>query len=524
MNKDFLERVIRRLRLMLRIAFSRTAIIVVALLLQLFVFFASFYWLKDYSTVVYAAFVLLGAVTVVHILNEENNASFKIAWIIPVLVIPVFGTVLYIYINLQPGTKRIHKKLTKIEDEIRPYLAQNEETVQELQEQSAGEKGIADYLYHADNYPVYAGCKMKYYPIGEAKFADMIEQLKRAEHFIFMEYFIVAKGYVWDRVLEVLKRKAAEGVEVRFMYDGTCTVSLLPPNYPKKLEQEGIACRVFSPIRPALSTHQNNRDHRKIVVIDGKVAFTGGINLADEYVNRKIRFGHWKDTAIMLEGDAVRSFTLMFLEMWNVAKSEKVEEFDPYLDVIYEREKHSGEGFVIPYGDSPIDGEHVGKMVYMDILNTSKRYVHIMTPYLILDNEMMTALKFAAKRGVEVIIIMPHVPDKWYAFVLAKTYYNELLDAGVQIYEYTPGFVHAKVFTSDDRKAVVGTINMDYRSLYLHFECAAFLYENSEIPAVENDFQETLKKCQKITQEDYKKQKSFDKIAGSILRVFAPLM
>ena len=193
---------------MLRIAFSRTAIIVVALLLQLFVFFASFYWLKDYSTVVYAAFVLLGAVTVVHILNEENNASFKIAWIIPVLVIPVFGTVLYIYINLQPGTKRIHKKLTKIEDEIRPYLAQNEETVQELQEQSAGEKGIADYLYHADNYPVYAGCKMKYYPIGEAKFADMIEQLKRAEHFIFMEYFIVTKSYMWNTILEILKEKA----------------------------------------------------------------------------------------------------------------------------------------------------------------------------------------------------------------------------------------------------------------------------------------------------------------------------
>ena len=214
MNKDFLERVIRRLRLMLRIAFSRTAIIVVALLLQLFVFFASFYWLKDYSTVVYAAFVLLGAVTVVHILNEENNASFKIAWIIPVLVIPVFGTVLYIYINLQPGTKRIHKKLTKIEDEIRPYLAQNEETVQELQEQSAGEKGIADYLYHADNYPVYAGCKMKYYPIGEAKFADMIEQLKRAEHFIFMEYFIVTKSYMWNTILEILKEKAAQGVEV----------------------------------------------------------------------------------------------------------------------------------------------------------------------------------------------------------------------------------------------------------------------------------------------------------------------
>ena len=339
-----------------------------------------------------------------------------------------------------------------------------------------------------------------------------------------MEYFIIDRGYMWDSILEVLRQKAAEGVEVRVMYDGMCCLMLLPYHYPQKLENMGIRCQMFSPIKPVLSTHQNYRDHRKVTVIDGHTAFTGGVNLADEYINRKERFGHWKDTAIMLEGDAVRSFTLMFLEMWNVAKSEKVEEFDPYLDVIYEREKHSGEGFVIPYGDSPIDGEHVGKMVYMDILNTSKRYVHIMTPYLILDNEMMTALKFAAKRGVEVIIIMPHVPDKWYAFVLAKTYYNELLDAGVQIYEYTPGFVHAKVFTSDDRKAVVGTINMDYRSLYLHFECAAFLYENSEIPAVENDFQETLKKCQKITQEDYKKQKSFDKIAGRILRVFAPLM
>ena len=251
---------------MLRIAFSRTAIIVVALLLQLFVFFASFYWLKDYSTVVYAAFVLLGAVTVVHILNEENNASFKIAWIIPVLVIPVFGTVLYIYINLQPGTKRIHKKLTKIEDEIRPYLAQNEETVQELQEQSAGEKGIADYLYHADNYPVYAGCKMKYYPIGEAKFADMIEQLKRAEHFIFMEYFIVAKSYMWNTILEILKEKAAQGVEVRMMYDGMCSLALLPYGYYKDLEKMGIQSIPFSQIRPVLSTYQNNRDHRKILI------------------------------------------------------------------------------------------------------------------------------------------------------------------------------------------------------------------------------------------------------------------
>lgn len=550
MNKDFLERVIRRLRLMLRIAFSRTAIIVVALLLQLFVFFASFYWLKDYSTVVYAAFVLLGAVTVVHILNEENNASFKIAWIIPVLVIPVFGTVLYIYINLQPGTKRIHKKLTKIEDEIRPYLAQNEETVQELQEQSAGEKGIADYLYHADNYPVYAGCKMKYYPIGEAKFADMIEQLKRAEHFIFMEYFIVTKSYMWNTILEILKEKAAQGVEVRMMYDGMCSLALLPYGYYKDLEKMGIQSIPFSQIRPVLSTYQNNRDHRKILIIDGKTVFAGGINLADEYINRIDRFGHWKDTAVMIQGEAVKSFTLLFLKMWHVAKGKDSipqEEIRKYTVSVWEnaqtgdmctdmesmrntamqntqdKKLHAG-GYVIPYGDDPYGDERIGKQVYIDILNRARKYVHIMTPYLILDDEMITALRYCAKRGVETVIIMPHIPDKIYAYLLARTYYKQLLKYGVKIYEYTPGFVHAKVFVSDDIRGCVGTINLDFRSLYLHFECGAYMYSNDVLHDVEQDFKETLKQCQEITKESCDKYPKGKMLVGKMLRLIAPLM
>ena len=550
MNKDFLERVIRRLRLMLRIAFSRTAIIVVALLLQLFVFFASFYWLKDYSTVVYAAFVLLGAVTVVHILNEENNASFKIAWIIPVLVIPVFGTVLYIYINLQPGTKRIHKKLTKIEDEIRPYLAKNEETVQELQEQSAGEKGIADYLYHADNYPVYAGCKMKYYPIGEAKFADMIEQLKRAEHFIFMEYFIVTKSYMWNTILEILKEKAAQGVEVRMMYDGMCSLALLPYGYYKDLEKMGIQSIPFSQIRPVLSTYQNNRDHRKILIIDGKTVFTGGINLADEYINRIDRFGHWKDTAVMIQGKAVKSFTLLFLKMWHVAKGKDSipeEEIRKYTVSVWEnaqtgdmctdmesmrntamqntqdKKLHAG-GYVIPYGDDPYGDERIGKQVYIDILNRARKYVHIMTPYLILDDEMITALRYCAKRGVETVIIMPHIPDKIYAYLLARTYYKQLLKYGVKIYEYTPGFVHAKVFVSDDIRGCVGTINLDFRSLYLHFECGAYMYSNDVLHDVEQDFKETLKQCQEITKESCDKYPKGKMLVGKMLRLIAPLM
>ena len=535
---------------MLRIAFSRTAIIVVALLLQLFVFFASFYWLKDYSTVVYAAFVLLGAVTVVHILNEENNASFKIAWIIPVLVIPVFGTVLYIYINLQPGTKRIHKKLTKIEDEIRPYLAQNEETVQELQEQSAGEKGIADYLYHADNYPVYAGCKMKYYPIGEAKFADMIEQLKRAEHFIFMEYFIVAKSYMWNTILEILKEKAAQGVEVRMMYDGMCSLALLPYGYYKDLEKMGIQSIPFSQIRPVLSTYQNNRDHRKILIIDGKTVFTGGINLADEYINRIDRFGHWKDTAVMIQGEAVKSFTLLFLKMWHVAKGKDSipqEEIRKYTVEVWENtqademrtdmesmrntdmqnmqdKKLYAGGYVIPYGDDPYGDERIGKQVYIDILNRARKYVHIMTPYLILDDEMITALRYCAKRGVETVIIMPHIPDKIYAYLLARTYYKQLLKYGVKIYEYTPGFVHAKVFVSDDIRGCVGTINLDFRSLYLHFECGAYMYSNDVLHDVEQDFKETLKQCQEITKESCDKYPKGKMLVGKMLRLIAPLM
>lgn len=535
---------------MLRIAFSRTAIIVVALLLQLFVFFASFYWLKDYSAVVYAAFVLLGAVTVVHILNEENNASFKIAWIIPVLVIPVFGTVLYIYINLQPGTKRIHKKLTKIEDEIRPYLAQNEETVQELQEQSAGEKGIADYLYHADNYPVYAGCKMKYYPIGEAKFADMIEQLKRAEHFIFMEYFIVTKSYMWNTILEILKEKAAQGVEVRMMYDGMCSLALLPYGYYKDLEKMGIQSIPFSQIRPVLSTYQNNRDHRKILIIDGKTVFTGGINLADEYINRIDRFGHWKDTAVMIQGEAVKSFTLLFLKMWHVAKGKDSipqEEIRKYTVEVWEntqsdemrtdmesmrntdmqntqdKKLHAG-GYVIPYGDDPYGDERIGKQVYIDILNRARKYVHIMTPYLILDDEMITALRYCAKRGVETVIIMPHIPDKIYAYLLARTYYKQLLKYGVKIYEYTPGFVHAKVFVSDDIRGCVGTINLDFRSLYLHFECGAYMYSNDVLHDVEQDFKETLKQCQEITKESCDKYPKGKMLVGKMLRLIAPLM
>lgn len=257
------------------------------------------------------------------------------------------------------------------------------------------------------------------------------------------------------------------------------------------------------------------------MVIDGKVAFTGGTNLADEYINQKVRFGHWKDTAVRLTGKAVERFTYMFLEMWDVTETEE-ENYENYKTP--EDFSVNNDGFIMPYEVSPYGKERVGKKVYLDILNTAREYVHIMTPYLILDYEMIMALTYAAKRGIDVSIIMPHIPDKKYAFAVAKTYYNELLEAGVKIYEYEPGFVHAKVFVSDNEKAVVGTINLDYRSLFHHFECAAFMYQNSQIAAIEEDFQDTLKKCIKVQASDYKKQPLYMRTMGTILRMFAPLM
>ena len=506
------------------VVFSRSAILIFLLLIQIGILFLGFELLRDYMFYAYGAVVALALVLVIYIINKRENPAFMIAWIIPILVIPVFGALFYLFIELQIDTKWVNSRLKRLNIETKELTPQNADVLENLRREDEGMAHLSDYLYRVENLPVYQNTSAKYFPLGEDKFAEMIVQLERAQHFIFMEYFIVERGVMWDTILEILERKVEEGVEVRFMYDGMCSLVLLPYNYPKRMQELGIQCRMFSPIKPALSTIQNNRDHRKILVIDGYLAFTGGINLADEYINQKERFGHWKDTSIMIQGEAVKSFTLLFLKMWNVDKRHSEEDYRKYVDVPQLKIPAPGDGFVIPYGDSPVDKEQVGELVYMDILFTAKKYVHIMTPYLILDQELKVALTYAAKRGVEVIIMMPHIPDKWYAFVLAKTYYDELLDAGVQIYEYTPGFIHAKVFTSDDEKAIVGTINLDFRSMYLHFECAALLYKNAEIANIEADFQETLKKCQKITQEDYKKLNPVIKLIGMVLRLFAPLM
>ena len=305
------------------------------------------------------------------------------------------------------------------------------------------------------------------------------------------------------------------------MYDGSCEFSTLPYDYPKRLRKLGIQCKTWEPIKPVITSAYNYRDHRKILVIDGKTAFCGGINLADEYINHTVRYGYWKDTAVMLRGAAVDSFTLMFLQMWNV-KEKETEQFSKYFHH-YDKDIRAN-GFVIPYSDSPLNDHKIAERVYMDMLYTAKKYVYIMTPYLILDDEIFTALRYTAQRGVDVRLILPGIPDKKAIWALAKSHYRQLLAAGVKIYEYMPGFIHAKGFLSDDTKAVVGSINLDYRSLYHHFECAVYMYGSSCVKDISDDFQKTFSECRKVTFETIKKERFATKVTGAVLKLVAPLL
>lgn len=505
-----------------RIVFSRTGIMLLLILLQLGLFLGIPYYMGEYAVYINGALKVLGILVIIYIFNSEGNPAFKLTWMLCVLVFPAVGTLFYIFVKVQPGTHMMKERLAVLRIETDPYMQQVPEVEDAIWASKSANANLSYYLSHQVGFPTYRNTEVKYFPLGEHKFRAMIEELKKAKKFIFMEYFIVEEGYMWNTILTILKEKVREGVEVRFMYDGMCAISMLPYNYPEQIQKFGIKCKMSNAVKPFLSTTQNNRDHRKICVIDGNVGFTGGINIGDEYINRKVRFGHWKDTAVMLKGEGVQSLTMMFLQMWNVDE-RRAEGYRKYLTPksrVLRREL----GYVIPYADSPFDNENVGEEVYFHILNHAKKYVHIMTPYLILDNEMITTLTRVAKSGIEVIIIMPHIPDKWYAFVVAKTYYKELIESGVQIYEYTPGFVHAKVFVSDDDTATVGSINLDYRSLYLHFECGVFIYNNSEVDKVERDFQQTLAKSHKVTLVEVKNRTLLTKIAGQVLRLIAPLM
>ena len=350
----------------------------------------------------------------------------------------------------------------------------------------------------------------------------LLEDLKKAERYIFMEYFIIDEGIMWGEILAILEEKAKAGLDVRVMFDGMNEMTTLSYDYIERLHKVGIKAQTFSPIKPVLSTYYNYRDHRKITVIDGQVAYTGGVNIADEYVNKRERFGHWKDTALRLDGPAVQTLKALFLTMWTVTGIEDKTDMEHYLQEKPQQRKSSG--FVLPYGNSPLTYHKVAENVYLHLLNTSTNYVYIMTPYLILDDELVRAMTFAARRGVDVRIIMPGIPDKQYAFDIATTYFKALLDAGVRIFRYTPGFVHAKVYVSDSQQAVVGTINTDYRSLYQNFEDGVYLYKNLEVLKIEQDFEKTQALSEEVTLESLSKMPMAHRLCGYLFSLIGPLM
>ena len=505
----------------LRIIFGRTGIVVTLLLTQILVLIRVFRFLESLIPFTVATLLAFSIMMVLYVINSDHNTSVKLSWITLIMILPGFGGMLYIFIQTDIGHRTIKKRIKKIVKETQTEFIKQEDLMERLKLENKGLYNLATYTGKSGGYPIYENSPTKYFPIGEDAFKEMLIQLRKAEKFIFMEYFIVDEGYMWGQILRILSDKVKEGVEVRFMYDGTNEFALLPHSYPEKLRELGIKCKVFSPIRPFLSTHYNYRDHRKILVVDGLVAFTGGINLADEYINRVEVYGHWKDTVIMTQGESVESFTIMFLQLWNASEENRSYMMDLYKSKPLNTKE---DGYVIPFGDSPLDNDKVGQMIYMDILNRAEDYVYIMTPYLILDGEMVTSLQFAARRGIDVKIIMPHIPDKKFVFAQSRSHYRELIESGVKIYEYTPGFMHAKAFLSDDTKAVVGTINLDYRSLYHHFECGLYMEDTSSITDIKLDFKNTLEQSQRVTLDDIKNYNTFMTLTGKVLKLFAPLM
>lgn len=466
---------------------------------------------------------LLSLIVVIFIINRPDNPAYKLAWVVPILVFPLFGGVFYLVIAGNRSTRCFAKSIEKSITDSYAFLSEQEETIRHMQEKSETAALQSRYIHQYGGYPLYQHTEMTYYPVGEDNFHPFLEALKKAKRYIFMEYFIIREGVFWNSVLEVLEEKVKEGVDVRLVFDDMGCVATLPSGYEKVLQAKGIKCYSFNRFIPFLTLRLNNRDHRKITVIDGYIGFTGGVNLSDEYINVTSPFGYWKDTSVMLRGEAVWSLTVMFLQMWSYV-SGKEEDYNQYrpqpelLDGIKE------DGFIQPYSDSPLDQEIVGENIYLNMINRAQSSVYIMTPYLILDNEMVTALCLAAKSGIDVRIIIPGIPDKKVVYTLTKINCDPLIEAGVRIFQYAPGFVHAKVVLVDGRFATVGTVNFDYRSLYLHFECGVWLYQSRIIADIQHDFEKTFALCREMSLEECRNIRWFQKIWRAVLKLVAPIL
>lgn len=493
-----------------------------AVLIQIIWLYMLFYRVGLLSTYTNIVLHIVAVILVLHLINKKMNPSFKLAWTFVIFLFPLLGLLLYGLFGRSELTKRTREKMNRVHKELEPLLASQEAYEQELQRLDASVAQQVYYIRKWAGFPVYKHTDTQYFKCGEEMFPVMLEEIRKAEKFIFLEYFILKEGVMYDEIIRLLIEKAQAGVEVRLIYDDFGCVSTMPTHFYRSLQKYGIKCAAFNTVRPFMSIVMNNRDHRKILVVDGKAAFTGGINISDEYINRVTRYGYWKDTGISVRGEGVWSFTCMFLEMWNyiIRSSEDYGRF--------KAEWADGEriedGFVQPYGDTPLDHEKTGENVYMNIISHAKRYVYIFTPYLIVDHAMLVTLCNAAKRGIDVRIVTPGIPDKKLVYLLTQADYEQLIENGVRIYQYTPGFIHAKSFVCDDEIAVVGTINMDYRSLYLHFEDGVYCYRSKAVMQLKEDTVDVINSSEEITAEWCRHRNIIVRMMQAVLRLLAPLL
>lgn len=510
------------MRKILHFALNRAVITALIVLFQLgFFAFEIFKWGNHYVEIAFTLrLISIGVVFV--IIWKQNNPAVKLAWVVPILMFPLFGGIMYLTFGHVFISRKLREGMERTNALTRKNLRQDERIMEELARENRSISNQSRYLLDYAGMPVWNHTGAVYYPDGLPYWKQMLADLEKAQRFIFLEFFILCEGSMWNAVLEILERKVREGVEVRLIYDDVGSVFLLPKRYFETIEKKGIKCVAFNRIVPFMALILNNRDHRKIVVIDGRIGYTGGINMSDEYINYRCPYGdHWKDAGIRIEGAAVKNFTVMFLQMWNMSRYTE-EDYSRYF-AGFEDEPEE-EGYVQPYMDTPLDDEILGENVYLNLIGYAKKYLYIFTPYLITDNEMYTALKLAAKRGVDVRIVTPGVPDKKMIYWLTQSNYQNLIEAGVRVYQYTPGFIHSKCVLCDGEAATVGTINFDYRSFYHHFECGAFLYKVAAIEELERDMRETFAVSEQITLEWCRKKFVKTNLIGSVLKLFSPLL
>ena len=525
---------------LLRKIFSRVVLFSMGIAIQLAWLFVAVFYLSSYYLPVALFFNLMSLLATLYIIDRPGNPQVKMAWLVPILVFPLFGGIIFFISGGKRPKKKLRLALDRSGERLMPYRKSETDAETLLPDvASAAEtdrklSGQCRYLCE-QGFPVYRNTDADYYGDCTEGWERLLQDLREAERFIFMEYFIIKPGAMWDPVLEILTQKAASGVDVRLLYDDVGSISCVPRDYAKRLRERGIKCVKFNPYKPVYAVVMNHRDHRKITVIDGHIGYTGGANFADEYIGREVRFGEWRDTFLRLEGEGVRGLTLLFLEMWNAVASmseyrkqcawrpDTPEEIAAFMPDPTRIAHLQVDGLLQPYGDSPVDEELLAENVYLNMINQATDYLYVLTPYLVIDYEMSRALCLAARRGVDVCLILPGIPDKKLVYSLGKSYFPELMESGVRLYRFTPGFMHAKVMLADDKQAVVGTVNLDYRSLTLHFENACLLMDHPVIPSVKEDVVRTLARCEPVTLRERRHRGLYSLYLG-LLRLFAPLL